>query len=173
MPEVAAGENRIARWIATNFGLGDVLPAPGTTAGSLPAAALWWAGCAVLSSPSHRILMTAAGAAVFTAVGLWACEVEGRRRGMSDPGPVVVDEVAVQWLCYLAALPFVDLAGAGDLALFTLIGFLLFRLFDVVKPWPTRRLERLNGGLGVVADDLAAGLQAAIVLVLGYRLLGS
>ena len=163
---------RAARLIATVGGLGDLLPAPGTTAGSLPATALWSASALVLGGPWRLGAVTLALTLGATAVAVWAAGLEGARRGVTDPGPVVIDEVAGQWLCFLVALPVVTLGGVGDVALFAGAGFLLFRAFDIVKPWPIRPLERLPGGIGIVADDLAAGALAGMFLALGWRLLG-
>ncbi len=160
---------RLARAVATTCGLGDRLPAPGTFAGSLPAALAWWALAAALPARLPLALATAALVALAVAVGIPAAGAEAARRGRHDPGPVVVDEVAGQWLAYLAALPLLP----PGLPLWRAVagGFLLFRAFDIVKPWPVRRLERLPGGLGIVADDLAAGLEAGLALALVARLL--
>ncbi len=158
--------SRLANAVATTFGLGDHLPAPGTTAGSLPAALVWFVVAALLGESPWLILVTTAGFVAAVVAGIWAADEEIRVRGRSDPGPVVVDEVAGQWLTYLCALAFWTLLSIHELALFTAAGFFLFRLFDVVKPWPVSRLERLDGGLGVMADDLGAGLLAGLVLVL-------
>ena len=164
--------SRLARVIATAGGLGERLPAPGTTAGSLPAALVWWAVCIALSSPPQRIAVTAVGMVAATAVGIWASEKEAERRGASDPGPIVVDEIAGQWLTYLVALPFLAVASSNQLALFAAAGFVLFRFFDVVKPWPIREAEKLPGGIGIVADDLAAGYFAAFALIVGWKIFG-
>jgi phosphatidylglycerophosphatase A len=162
---------RAAQLIATVGGLGDLLPAPGTTAGSAPAALLWSA--AVLAVPGWwpRLVTTLALTLAATAIGVWAAGAEGVRRSVGDPGPVVIDEVAGQWLTFLVALPLAALGGARDVLVFAGGGFLLFRIFDVVKPWPVRPLERLPGGAGIVADDLAAGAIAGILLALGWRFL--
>jgi phosphatidylglycerophosphatase A len=90
------------------------------------------------------------------------------RRLVEDPGPVVLDEVAGPWVA-LALLVTVRPGAPAPGALAA--SFLLFRAFDVVKPWPIRRLERLPGGWGIVADDLAAGLAAGAVHLLLFRLL--
>jgi phosphatidylglycerophosphatase A len=156
--------------IATIGGLGDRLPAPGTTAGSLPAAVLWWAGAVLINGRQQLLAVGAICTVVFTAAAIWACGVEAHRRGESDPRPVAIDEVVGQWLCLLVALLFARPDGATAAALFAASGFFLFRLFDVIKPWPVRRLERLHGGVGIVADDLAAGALAGIVLGVGWRL---
>jgi phosphatidylglycerophosphatase A len=164
--------SRLARVIATAGGLGEILPAPGTTAGSLPAALLWWAGCLVVPTTSARIAMTAVALVVATAAGLWASEKEAVRRGAKDPRPIVVDEIAGQWLTYLVALPFLPVLTSTHLVVFTAAGFLLFRFFDVVKPWPIRACEKLPGGIGIVADDLAAGYFAAFSLLIGWKIFG-
>lgn len=163
--------SRLARVIATAGGLGEILPAPGTTAGSLPAALLWWAGCLLVPTTSARIAMTAVALVAATAAGLWASEKEAVRRGAKDPGPIVVDEIAGQWLTYLVALPFLPVLTSTHLVVFAAAGFLLFRFFDVVKPWPIRACEKLPGGIGIVADDLAAGYFAATCLAIGWRVL--
>jgi phosphatidylglycerophosphatase A len=162
---------RTARLIATVGGLGDRLPAPGTTAGSLPAALLWSAAALVVAGFWQLLALTAALTLAATLVGVWAAGAEGARRGVGDPGPVVIDEVAGQWLCFLVALPLAAPGSVRDVALFATGGFLLFRVFDVAKPWPVRALERLPGGIGIVADDLAAGGIAGILVALGWRLL--
>jgi len=162
---------RLAHAIATIGGLGDRVPAPGTFVGSLPAAALWWAVCLLLPATGARIAVTAIGLFAAAALGTWASEIEARRRDEADPRPIVVDEIAGQWLTYLVALPFVALRAPAHLAIFALSGFLLFRFFDIVKPWPIRAFERLPGGIGIVADDLAAGYLAAAVLAIGWRVL--
>ncbi len=163
--------SKLAHAIATFAGLGDRLPAPGTTVGSLPPALLWWAICAALPLTSIRIVITAIGLFLTAAVGTWAAEIEAQRRGVEDPRPIVVDEAAGQWLTYLVALPFVALTTHLELAVFATAGFFLFRFFDVVKPWPIRLFEKFPGGIGIVADDLAAGYFAAAVLAIGWRLL--
>ena len=164
--------SRLARLIATAGGLGERLPAPGTTAGSLPAALVWWTACAVLAAPSQRIAVTVVGMVTATAIGIWASEREAERRGASDPGPIVVDEIAGQWLTFLVALPFLAIANTNQLAVFAAAGFVLFRFFDVIKPWPIREAEKLPGGLGIVADDLAAGYFAAFALIIGWKIFG-
>ncbi len=92
---------------------------------------------------------------VVTLAGTWAAHRAERVLGRKDPGAIVIDEVAGMTLSVLAF----------PLTLPTLVtGFLLFRLFDTVKPFPARASQRVRGGLGVMVDDLIAGLYAAIVL---------
>ena len=97
--------------------------------------------------------MLAAVVAV-AALGIWASDVYVRRSGIQDPSAIVIDEVAGQWLA-LVALP------VDPLAYF--LGFALFRLFDIAKPWPVSWADRhVAGGLGVVLDDLLAGALAGL-----------
>ncbi len=139
-----------ARWVASFCGSGLVPVAPGTAgslAALLPGLALLWVSPAAL----------AAGAIVVTGIGLWA--VHAARAG-DDPGWVVIDEVAGQWIALLA-LPHPSVFGA-------LAAFAAFRLFDITKPGPVGWAERLPGALGVMADDVLAGGLAALV-ILGVR----
>ena len=138
-------------------------PAPGTLAGSLPAALLWLALAAV--APSDLVLVaTVVLTAAAAAAGTWAGELEAGRRGHDDPGSVVIDEVAGQWLTLAVAMPWIPAGGLGVAAAAAGAGFVAFRLLDVLKPWPVSQLERLPGGLGIMADDLAAGALAGAAL---------
>jgi phosphatidylglycerophosphatase A len=99
---------------------------------------------------------------VFLFPGIWASTRTARILKTEDPGMVVVDEVLGQWLTLL---------GASTLNAKTFVAaFLLFRLFDIWKPWPIRRLENLPEGIGIVVDDLGAGLYGAIVLTVSGSL---
>jgi phosphatidylglycerophosphatase A len=89
------------------------------------------------------------------AVGVWAGTTAERYFGGIDPGPVIIDEV----LGMLVTLAFIPVGLSGAIA-----GFLLFRIFDVAKPYPAGRLERLHGGLGVMADDAMAAVYANLSL---------
>ena len=97
-------------------------------------------------------------AVVVSAPAIWAAGETARQAQLKDPGFVVVDEVVGQWLALSAAR---SLNWKSYLA-----AFLLFRLFDIWKPFPVRQLESLPGGVGIIADDLMAGLYAALVLFL-------
>jgi len=141
----------VARAVGTAFGSGYSPFAPGT-AGSAVGLLLFWP----LASLSWRWQLAAVGV-LFLAGALAAGRVaEGV--GHKDPGIVVVDEVVGQWVT-LTALPFTPATAA--------IGFLLFRVMDVVKPWPARDLERVRGGWGIMADDVAAGVWAHLALRAG------
>jgi phosphatidylglycerophosphatase A len=100
--------------------------------------------------------------AVISVVGLWASGVAARHFNREDPGEVVIDEVAGQ----LATL---YLTGAGVPG--AMLGFVVFRILDIVKPWPANRFERLPGGLGIMADDLMAGAYGNLLLQVVARTL--
>lgn len=151
----------LARWLATVGRLGELLPAPGTTVGSVVGVVLF----ALLTRlvPASPRVVSAIGLVLLLPLAVWACGAEAVRRGVTDPGPVVLDEVAGQWL----ALAVLTVWRPGiPRPLMLGLSFLLFRAFDVLKPWPISALERLPGGWGIVADDLAAGLAATVVQVL-------
>ena len=144
--------NRLAVLVATWFGCGYAPVAPGT-AGSI--AALGIAALLVLRAGWRAWEFWILAAAAIP-LAVWAADVTARVTGKKDPQLVVVDEVVGQWLA---------LAGATALNWKSYIGaFVLFRLFDIWKPPPVRHLEALPGGKGIVADDVMAGLYAALVL---------
>lgn len=146
MPSSALS-HRLARAIATGFGCGLFPSAPGTAASV--AATLVAAG---LASISPYLLASAVVVALVS--GLWAIARLGVR---DDPGWVVIDEIAGQWIALLAASPPAIPA--------LIAGFLFFRAFDILKPGPIRWAERAPGGFGVMADDVLAGLLAAVLLL--------
>ena len=137
--------------IATFFGAGLGKPGPGTW-GSV-ATVLLWAACAWAFHPApHGLLIALAAVIVLSIVlGVPAATIVARESGRKDPQFVVIDEVAGQAIALLFSP--VDLRHA-------LIALVLFRLFDIVKPFPCRQLENLPGGWGIVFDDVAAGLYA-------------
>ncbi len=142
---------RIAALIATWFGAGLLPKAPGTW-GSLaalpPGVLLLWLG----DAPA-----LIGGVLLVSIAGVWAGECYADALGKDDPGAVVVDEVAGQWL---ALLPCAAL-GLAEIAL----AFVLFRAADILKPWPASWADRnIPGGLGIMADDWIAGLYAGVVL---------
>jgi phosphatidylglycerophosphatase A len=137
----------VALALATTLGVGFVPYAPGTF-GSAAGLLLWWL------LPSSLPVQAAAIVIVFL-IGSWSGSVAERHFGGSDPPPVVIDEVMGMWITLL--LNPVGWQGA-------VIGFLLFRLFDVIKPYPADRLEHLRGGFGVMADDGMAAVYANLAL---------
>jgi len=143
---------RLAFMVATWFGCGFWPWGPGT-AGSIAAVVLAWAGHRAFGFAPVWLLLWAA---LVTPLGVWAATVVEKESGRTDPSIVVVDEVAGQWL---------TLAGAVTLNWKSwLIGLILFRIFDIWKPYPVRRLERLGAGWGIMGDDLMAGVYGALVL---------
>jgi len=138
-----------AGWLACGFGSGLAPVAQGTF-GSL-AAILPWLLLRQLSLPINLLVI-----AIGFAIGVWACDVAGRALGVDDHRSLVWDEFIGQWIALLPAL----LAPWWAVV----VGFILFRLFDVWKPYPARQLESLPAGQGIVADDLMAGLYGALVL---------
>ena len=140
---------RLAIFAATVAHCGYVPVAPGTAGsvvGLVVLALLRWNGSPVVE------LAAIVGVSVF---GVWASTIAEQHFGTTDPKPVVIDEVAGM-LITLALLP---MGWLGALA-----GFLLFRVLDIIKPFPAGYLERLPGGWGIMADDLAAGLYAHVGL---------
>jgi phosphatidylglycerophosphatase A len=135
--------------IGTFFGAGLLKPGPGTY-GSAAALVLWIIAAQTLH-PAHLALYTAIAAIVATLIGIPASTIVARESGREDPGHVVIDEVAGQLIALIFCPP--DWAHA-------ILAFLLFRLFDILKPPPIRQLERLPAGTGIMLDDVGAGLFA-------------
>jgi phosphatidylglycerophosphatase A len=144
----------LARVVATAFGSGYSPLAPGT-AGSAVGLLLFW------PMAGWRWPWQLGACLALFLVGAIAATRVAESVGLKDPGIVVVDEVLGQWVT-LVALPFTPVTAA--------LGFLLFRVMDIVKPWPARDLERLPGGWGIMADDVAAGLYAHLALRVGLLL---
>jgi phosphatidylglycerophosphatase A len=162
----ATGKKTLWAWaVGTFFGAGLLKPGPGTW-GSVAAMLLW----AITVIPSVRgayrgeidlvfgfwLLATLIATLLATAIGIPAATIVARESGREDPGHVVIDEVAGQWLTLAVCRP--DWPHA-------LLALALFHLFDITKPWPVRKLEALPGGWGIMLDDLAAGLFGLIVLL--------
>ncbi|HEU5350365.1 MAG TPA: phosphatidylglycerophosphatase A [Terracidiphilus sp.] len=137
--------------VATFFGAGLLKPAPGTW-GSVGALLLWAAFAWGAHASAHGLLaFLAVGIVLSVALGVPAATIAERESGRHDPGFVVIDEVAGQWITLL---------GSPADWKHALIGLILFRLFDITKPFPVRKLEKLPAGWGIVFDDVAAGLYA-------------
>ena len=148
----------ISTHLATVFGLGRVRFAPGTVASLAAMPAGWWIGLLF-----GWIGVVIAAGSVFL-LGWWACGVPARRAGAKDPKECVLDEVAGQWLA-MAAIPIV---GGFFHGIPLLAAFVGFRFFDIVKPWPISRLQHLDGGLGIMADDMLAGAVTAGLIVAAW-----
>jgi phosphatidylglycerophosphatase A len=164
----AAGRKTLWAWaVGTFFGVGLFKPGPGTW-GSVAAVLLWMCGVLFLR-PHFDFELSEYGFAVFflavvtfvavicaIVIGIPAATRVARQSGREDPGYVVIDEVAGQWLMLVVCRH--DWPHA-------LLALALFRLFDITKPWPIRKLEALPGGWGIMLDDLAAGFFGLIVLL--------
>lgn len=140
---------RLAVFLATVAYCGYFPIAPGTAgsaAGLVVYLLVWWA-----QSPALEVGLIAAT----FAAGTWAATHAERYFGGIDPGPVVIDEV----LGMLVTLAFIPVGWSGALA-----GFVIFRVFDVIKPYPANRLEKFHGGFGIMADDAMAGIYANLTL---------
>jgi len=140
--------NRFGLFLATVAGVGYAPIAPGTF-GSAAGLVVWW----LLRSGSTTV--QAAAIVVVFIIGTWGSSVAERHFGRTDPGQVVIDEV----LGMLITL-FLNPVGWGG----AFAAFFLFRVFDVIKPYPANRLEQLHGGVGVMADDAMAAVYANLAL---------
>jgi len=138
--------------LSTWFGVGLLRPAPGTL-GSLAALPFGWA---LLTFGGRPVLLGMTLAIVL--LGLWASHVYAQAEQLSDPASVVIDEVAGQWIALIAA-PLTPLGFA--------LAFLIFRFYDILKPWPVDLAERrLPGAWGIMGDDIIAGIYAMVVMFL-------
>ncbi|HYR86089.1 MAG TPA: phosphatidylglycerophosphatase A [Terriglobia bacterium] len=149
--------------VGTFFGIGKLKPGPGTWA-SVVTVLLWWAAIRGTFVP-HQWLVAAILAVFVTLVGIPASTIVARESGTKDPSFVVIDEVAGQ----LIALIFVPPEWK-----YLLASLILFRGFDIVKPPPLRRLERLPEGTGIMLDDVGAGFYAWVIMMglVHYKILG-
>ncbi len=150
------GDNgRLATALGTALGLGYVPYIPGTFASLVTAG-----GVALLHRASDSAtLQLGAALVLLLPVSIWASARVARREAKHDPSHVVIDEVVGQVFCLLW-VPFSWT--------FLVIGFVAFRVFDIVKPYPIKQVERLPGGVGIVCDDLIAGLYAGVLLRIVY-----
>ena len=139
--------------VGTFFGIGRLKPGPGTW-GSLATVILWYFASSRIPI-DDRTWATILAAIVVTLIGIPAATRVARASGLKDPQFVVIDEVAGQLVTLIA----VPLGWKTFLA-----GLILFRVFDILKPPPVRQLERLPEGIGIVVDDLGAGLYALAVM---------
>ena len=140
--------------LATLGPIGRYLPAPGT-AGSIAALITGF----LIAKNGFFILFSALF--LVTLLGVFAADAYSRLTNTDDAGEVIIDEVAGQWLVLLCIPPNIDSA-----PLWYGAGFILFRLFDILKPWPVSAAERLPGGIGVMADDVVAGTLAGMSLLM-------
>ena len=163
----------LALWIARGFDIGRLPIAPGTW-GSL-VGVLWFV---VLLAPGN-LWIYVAGVLLGFGLSVWLCGVAERILDQTDPGSVVLDEIVALPVCFLPwvvrewlrrqAMPPVETFFAGGAWMFTVLIFILFRVFDVLKPWPVRQSQSLPGGWGVTTDDLLAAVYVAALSLLFVR----
>ena len=160
---ISAPLDRLAILLATGLGIGFVPIAPGTF-GSLLGVVICYVLIQAFKFAPHLLQNALLAVCVLLAIGgTWAATRAERVFNRKDAGQIVIDEVCGQLITFVFLAPaMVQLGGKWRLALAA--GFVLFRLFDIFKPWPIKRLEGLGGGLGVMADDVLAGIYAAITL---------
>jgi len=140
----------------STFGVGYLPLMPGTW-GSLVAVGIFL-GFTQLVKGNALVALVLVSIVVVTFVGIWAASRTEALSGRKDPGKIVVDEVAGQLISLFPLTLFVHWS-----IVTVIISFILFRFFDIVKPYPARRFEALKGGLGVMCDDLIAGVYAAAI----------
>ena len=143
--------------IATIFGPGYIPIAPGT-AGSMVSAGLFLA-------LRQTTVINSVLCACFLLLGYWGCSA-GRKKWGGDPSEVVIDEFAGCWIACMA-VP----AGWGIIGIAA--AFVLFRIFDIIKPWPVSFFDRMKSAAGILLDDVAAGIMAALVILLGSVIHGA
>jgi phosphatidylglycerophosphatase A len=154
-PDAAIKKSRFSWLIATFFYIGYMKPGPGTYASAVTVV-LWWAAAHLI--PANWLSLVALGVAVLiTLLGIPPSTVVARESGREDPGFVVIDEVAGQMIA---------LIGVPATWNYLIAGLILFRIFDILKPFPLRRLENLPEGTGIMMDDVGAGLYALLLLQL-------
>jgi len=148
-----------ASLIATFFNIGYGRPGPGTWASV--ATVLLWVGLARYASPDLRFVLAILIAIIVTLIGIPAATRMARSLGQGDPSVVVIDEVAGQMIALIgAAIDWKSMLAA----------LILFRVFDITKPFPLRRLEHLPEGTGIMLDDVGAGLYALALMELARHL---
>jgi phosphatidylglycerophosphatase A len=145
--------SRLSWLIATFFGAGYLPAGPGTWASAITV--LLWCAAARWLNASWLLPAAIVASLAITLIGIRPSTVVARESGRKDPGFVVIDEVAGQMIA---------LIGVPTNWKYLLAGFILFRSFDIVKPFPLRRLEKLPEGTGIMMDDVGAGLYALVLL---------
>ncbi|MFL6214900.1 MAG: phosphatidylglycerophosphatase A [Blastocatellia bacterium] len=165
--------DRIGYAMATGFGAGHAPVAPGTF-GAAEGVVLFFIINAVVNQ--RLALPAAVSLSVFViinvalyALGVWAANRAIAATGLKDPSVAVIDEVSGQLIAMTPLIVYPSLLGYPSLA-GVAVSFVLFRAFDIFKPYPIRRLERLRGGLGVMSDDALAGIYAAVLTWLAHYL---
>lgn len=152
-PQTRGSRSRLAWGVGTFFGIGLMHPGPGTWAAGATVL-LWWLGA---QRTTHTAVVALITTVVVTLIGIPASTRVARESGIKDPGFVVIDEVAGQMFSLIIA----PLRWK-----YLLLSLILFRCFDIFKPPPLRALERLPEGIGIMVDDVGAGLYSLLVLAI-------
>lgn len=138
-----------AHWLAFGFGTGLFPKAPGTLGSLAAIPIIYWAS--MLPTPIYSLLLTPT-----ILIGIWVCKRASEDLGVHDHPAIVWDEIAGMMITFMA-VPFT----LPNL----IIGFLLFRFFDILKPWPVRWADKsISGGLGIMLDDVIAGIMASLLM---------
>lgn len=161
-PAAAVKKSRLSWLIATFFYIGYMKPGPGTYA-SAATVLLWWCAAHLISANWLTPVAVVAAVAI-SLLGIPPSTVVARESGREDPGFVVIDEVAGQMIA---------LIGAPLTWNYLIAGLILFRVFDILKPFPLRRLENLPEGTGIMMDDVGAGLYSLLILQLWIHFVGN
>jgi undecaprenyl-diphosphatase len=159
----------IRRLLTSVFGMGWMPKAPGTW-GSLPIVIIFALVCHLAGTVSSVLITMGAIVLISSLICVQFSPSVIRQTGLQDPHEIVIDEAAGQAITFIAAV-FINISSFDNAHIFitAIFGFLLFRLFDIAKPWPIRRLEKYPEGWGILLDDLLAGVFACIALVLCTR----
>ncbi len=168
-PAVLSATDRFARFLTSAGGAGFLPVAPGTWGSAVTTVALFvvfWLRPALLDGPLSAAILLGISIALGW-VGVWASDRVAAALGDDDPSEVVIDEVVGQLLTY-SLLPVAGRAWTlYSFAIALVAGFLVFRALDIVKPGPIDALQDAHGGLGIMADDFAAGVVGACVMLAG------
>ena len=160
---------KMKRLLTSCFGLG-FLPVASGTWGSIPSVVIFALLCYFEVSAVAILMIMAVLALAGSVVCVKFSPDIIAKTGRTDPGEIVADEFAGQALAFLP-ISFIATTAISGNQIWIVIGanFLLFRFFDILKPWPIRKLEKLPAGWGILADDLLAGVYASVVLIVGCK----
>jgi phosphatidylglycerophosphatase A len=160
LTDSTAQKSRFAWMAGTFFGVGFLKGGPGTYASAITVLCWWGVGRAM--APGWLLPVAVIASVAITLAGIPPSTVVARESGRKDPGFVVIDEVAGQMIA---------LIGTPLDWKYLLASFILFRGFDILKPFPLRRLEKLPEGTGIMLDDVGAGIYAVVLLQLWLHLI--
>jgi len=162
--------DQLALIIATGFGVGFIPFAPGTF-GSILGLLIAYFLISVFS-PDVILLQNSIiiVSVIITILGIWASTRAEKIFDQKDAGQIVLDEVCGQLISFLFIAPYLRRLG-GQWIWWGIAGFILFRALDILKPYPLKELEQVRGGLGVMLDDIIAGLYAAVILSIALLLI--